>query len=211
LKASFLLILSCQFRKHPLWPGIGILFIFPEFTRKYAMFPLQLLYGKCGGKTTSRKVPVFLSRMMQTSNHSFYHEGLCFSCTRCSACCRHDPGYVFLSGNDVRLLAEGLQMEYTEVMEKYCRWVPSSGEEKQLSLKEKTGFDCIFWQDGCKVYKYRPLQCRTFPFWQSTLSTRQAWESLSCPGIGNGMLRSREYIETCLERRRREPVLTRGA
>ena len=148
---------------------------------------------------------------MTPDGKPFYAEGLRFSCTRCSECCRFEPGFVFLSGNDVELLAEGLQMRYTDVMERYCRWVPSPGGEMQLSLKEKPGYDCIFWQNGCEIYRFRPLQCRTFPFWKSTLCSREAWEGLSCPGINKGTLHSRENIESCLAQRRADPVLMRGA
>ncbi|MDR2211059.1 MAG: YkgJ family cysteine cluster protein [Spirochaetaceae bacterium] len=139
----------------------------------------------------------------------FYARGLRFSCTRCSACCRHEPGFVFLSGGDLRLLAGELECEYSKVVEVYCRWVPASGGIEQLSLKEKPGFDCIFWQQGCRVYKNRPLQCRTFPFWKSNLSSAQVWEGLPCPGIGRGKLHSRNYIEACLAQRRAEPVMAR--
>jgi len=139
---------------------------------------------------------------------SFYADGLAFSCTRCSACCRHEPGFVFLSDKDVRLLAEGLQMRYTDVMETFCRWVPAFKGSK-LSLKEKANFDCIFWQDHCSVYQSRPLQCRTFPFWESTLYSREAWENLPCPGRDGGEHHSREYIEECLQRRRAEPVMVK--
>ena len=149
--------------------------------------------------------------MNQTDKKPFYEQGLHFSCKRCSDCCRLGPGYVFLSRNDLQLLAEGLQIEYTAVMKKYCRWAPGTGREMLLSLREKPGFDCIFWQDGCSVYQYRPLQCRTFPFWESTLSTLKTWKDLSCPGTGSGTLHSREYIETCLAQRKAEPVITRGA
>ena len=144
------------------------------------------------------------------ANNPFYAEGLPFSCTRCSDCCRHGPGYVFLSKQDVELLAQGLQMRYTGIMQKYCRWVPAPGGKKQLSLKEKLRFDCIFWQNGCTVYQYRPLQCRTFPFWESILDSQKTWDDLSCPGTGKGVLYSREYIENCLAQRRAEPVLTAG-
>ena len=147
---------------------------------------------------------------MHIGKKPFYSEGLRFSCTRCSECCRHEPGHVFLSKNDIQLLAESLKMGYNDIVEKYCLWVPVPGGEKQLSLREKPGFDCIFWQDGCSVYNSRPLQCRTFPFWKSTLSSRGAWENLCCPGIGKGSLYSREHIENCLAQRKAEPVLTRG-
>ncbi|GHV84977.1 zinc/iron-chelating domain-containing protein [Spirochaetia bacterium] len=151
---------------------------------------------------------------METRDQKFYAGGLRFSCTRCSDCCRHEAGFVFLSQADLRLLAEGLQKEYTEIMESYCRWVPTLvpalGGSEQLSLKEKSNFDCIFWQDGCTVYQSRPLQCRTFPFWESVLCSPHIWEGLSCPGTGHGQLHSREYIESCLAQRRAEPILVRN-
>jgi len=156
------------------------------------------------------KCRYFVIPMAKTDKEIFYSQGLRFSCVRCSDCCRIGPGYVFLSRNDVNLLAKGLKMKYIDIVEKYCRWVLIDGK-KQLSLTEKPGFDCIFWQEGCKVYPYRPLQCRTFPFWESTLCTRKAWEGLSCPGVGKGKLHDREYIENCLVQRRAEPILTRGA
>ena len=140
----------------------------------------------------------------------FYNEGLRFSCTRCSMCCRHEPGYVFLSKKDVQLLAEGLQMGYTDIVREFCHWIPLPDGKKRLSLREKPGFDCIFWQDGCSVYSCRPLQCRTFPFWESSLYFIDSWEALGCPGIGKGTLHNREYIENCLNQRRAEPIITRG-
>jgi Fe-S-cluster containining protein len=148
-----------------------------------------------------------------TETSPFYEAGLRFSCTRCSSCCRHEPGYVFLSQNDLELLAEALNMKYTGVMQKYCRWVPAPGGGKQLSLKEKPGYDCILWQDGCTVYRHRPLQCRTFPFWHSTLGSPEAWNNLtfSCPGVGKGTLHGRDSIQSCLDQRIAEPVITRGA
>jgi Fe-S-cluster containining protein len=100
-------------------------------------------------------------------------------------------------------------MKYTGIVENYCRWVSVPGGYEQLSLKEKSNFDCIFWERGCTVYKSRPLQCRTFPFWESIVFSRQAWESLACPGAGKGGIHSGEYIAGCVEQRKAEPVLQR--
>ena len=147
------------------------------------------------------------------AEESFYAEGLRFSCTRCSRCCRHEPGFVFLSGADLKLLAEGLQMEYTDIMEKLCRWVPledGSGRFCKLSLAERPNFDCVLWRDGCTVYGHRPLQCRTFPFWERNLRPG-VWEHLDCPGAGKGKLHDPAFIRDCLRQRRAEPVLTREA
>jgi Fe-S-cluster containining protein len=140
----------------------------------------------------------------------FYAEGLRFSCRRCSACCRHEPGYVFLSDVDTKYLAKTLKMGYTLFVQRYCRWVLSPGGDKQLSLKEKANYDCVFWDGGCTVYESRPLQCKTFPFWESTVYSSAAWNNIDCPGINQGTLYGKDYIESCLARRKAEPVLLRG-
>jgi Fe-S-cluster containining protein len=140
----------------------------------------------------------------------FYAEGLRFSCIRCSACCRYDPGYVFLSRNDLEALSAEQGLAPAEFIAFYCRWVPERGEISQLSLKERSNYDCIFWKDGCTVYEKRPLRCRTFPFWIDVMQSPSAWEALAqtCPGMGKGTLHSREDIESCLGRALSETVVS---
>jgi Fe-S-cluster containining protein len=123
-----------------------------------------------------------------------YARGLRFSCTRCSVCCRFESGFVFLSKKDAALLGAALNMGYSEFMDAYCRWIPSENGDFQLSLKEKSNYDCIFWAkepvEGCAVYDKRPLQCRSFPFWPSIVNNKKKWEmsARSCPGMGKGTL-----------------------
>ena len=127
----------------------------------------------------------------------FYSSGLEFTCTRCGACCRYDPGFVFLSKNDIRLLCGALSIDEGEFVRSYCRVVTVDGKER-LSLKEEPNYDCILWRDGgCMVYEARPFQCRSFPFWSNILKRREAWEAHKegCPGIGSGTLHSPEEIE----------------
>jgi len=160
--------------------------------------------------------------MLETHKKSpFYGQGLNFSCKRCSACCRFESGFVFLSWKDVSLLGTALQMKCDEFMKTYCRWILSENGDYQLSLKEKPNYDCIFWtrealeeyaDGGCSVYKTRPLQCRAFPFWSSVVSDEKAWKmnSRECPGIGNGTFHSGESIEKWLAQRQNEPIMTKG-
>jgi Fe-S-cluster containining protein len=149
----------------------------------------------------------------------FYSGGLRFSCTRCSSCCRHESGFVFLSEKDLRLLAAECQMGYNDFVNTYCRWAPvffggslRNGETERLSLKEKANFDCVFWDGACTVYSARPLQCRTFPFWRSILGSEEAWNiaASGCPGMGRGTLHDRDEIESCLAARAAAPIITRG-
>jgi Fe-S-cluster containining protein len=149
----------------------------------------------------------------------FYARGLCFSCLRCSACCRYESGYVFLSLADVRVLAGTLGMGYGEFMEVYCRWIPSGEGTERLSLKEKSNYDCIFWgsfpgrpqSEGCSVYESRPLQCRAYPFWRSVLGSKGSWRrlALDCPGMDKGAFHSGGEIQSWLEKQEHEPVVTR--
>ena len=146
---------------------------------------------------------------------TFYSQGLCFTCTRCSACCRYESGYVFLSKKDVSLLGAALDREYGNFIEAFCRWIPAENDTERLSLREKPNFDCIFWaaEGGCSVYKARPLQCRAFPFWASVLNSKESWEAAAadCPGMGQGGLHSFESIEKWLAQRQNEPIISRGS
>jgi Fe-S-cluster containining protein len=140
-----------------------------------------------------------------------YEKGLRFSCVRCSACCRHESGYVFLSRSDLDALASELNMTSDDFTAAYCRWTGPPGFS-QLSLREKSNLDCVFWKDGCTVYKKRPRQCWSFPFWPAILESPAAWENAarSCPGIGKGPLHTKEEIETCLREQLGEALITRG-
>ena len=69
-----------------------------------------------------------------------------------------------------------------------------------LSLNEKGGScDCVFLQDHKRsIYDVRPLQCRTFPWWVSNLSSLEAWQQAAtlCEGIcDKGERLTRDEIE----------------
>ena len=139
----------------------------------------------------------------------FYDKGLRFECTRCSRCCRHTPGYVFLSAKDVQRFTKALRIDREEFLRIYCRRV-SLGIASRISLREKPNFDCIFWENGgCSVYEARPLQCRAYPFWSANVASREAWEEQAnqCPGIGRGPVHDRTEIESWLKKRLEEGFL----
>jgi len=152
------------------------------------------------------------------SQQPFYTAGLRFSCTRCSSCCRHESGFVYLSENDLSRLADEFKMEYTAFIATWCRWVSFNRDSERLALKEKSNFDCIFWKadgsegtDGCMVYHVRPLQCRAFPFWDNIVCSPEAWETTghNCPGINTGELHRREDIENFLYLMKEELIIER--
>lgn len=143
----------------------------------------------------------------------FYAQGLRFSCTRCSACCRHESGFVFLSRKDVSALTAALSVDFASFVAGFCRWVPSENGSARLSLKEKANYDCIFWSaetEGCSVYEARPIQCRAFPFWPSIVSSEKNWKSAAqeCPGIDRGDIVPFGSIEKWLALRQNEPIIS---
>ena len=153
----------------------------------------------------------------ESEKSPFYAQGLRFSCTRCSVCCRYESGFVFLSEKDASLLGDALNMGFSAFTEAYCRWIRAENGDLQLSLKEKSNYDCIFWAkepvEGCAVYDKRPLQCRSFPFWPSIVDSKDNWEMAArdCPGMGRGKLHSQDSINKWLTAREEEPIISRNS
>ena len=111
----------------------------------------------------------------------WYSEGLRFTCTGCGACCS-GRGRVWLNEGDIYLLAETLRLEAHELVERFVERV-----EGRWALKEnsQTG-DCSFLEERrCQVYEGRPRQCRTFPWWPSTLKSESSWteDARVCEGV----------------------------
>jgi uncharacterized protein len=145
------------------------------------------------------------------ADHSFWHNGLKFSCKRCSSCCRFDSGIVNISRNDLDRLLSWSGLEESPFIAKYCRWVPKADGYEYLCLLEKENFDCILWDNGCVAYENRPYQCSSYPFWTSLLSDEDWWEANAqdCPGVNQGTLHERAEIEEYLTKRRAEPYIRR--
>ena len=77
---------------------------------------------------------------------------------------------------EIEALAAALRLEIEEFERRYVRTV---GIRK--SLIEFANGDCVFFHResrSCRVYKQRPRQCRTWPFWGSNLATPAAWERM---------------------------------
>jgi uncharacterized protein len=146
----------------------------------------------------------------------WYKDGLRFACTACGNCCTGGPGYVWITGEEVQRLACHLHLPLEETVRRHCRNVAG-----RLSLREtvRDGLhDCVFLRietprgvdrNGrpdapsagprrvCSIYPVRPLQCRTWPFWDGNLASQENWDRAAerCPGIHRGRLRSPAEIE----------------
>ena len=125
--------------------------------------------------------------MTDTPSEPWYAAGLAFTCTRCGKCCTGDPGYVWVTDEELEAIAKFRKEPVEEVTQLYTK--RSKGRR---TLKEKANGDCVFFERdvGCTVYSVRPPQCRTWPFWESNLESPETWEQTEgvCPGSGQGEL-----------------------
>jgi len=118
----------------------------------------------------------------------WFHEGLRFKCTSCGNCCRTHGEYafVYLAPADVAALSAELGLPPAEFTARYCR-----EEEGYVVLRmDEPACPFLTAENRCAVYRARPMQCRTWPFWEENLK-RAVWEGPvkeCCPGIGQGEL-----------------------
>ena len=132
------------------------------------------------------------------SEEPWYRDGLSFRCTRCGACCTGAPGYVWVTIEEIDRLAGFRNQTRDEFSRQFVRQVGS-----RLSLVERPGGDCIFWDkaSGCTVYEARPVQCRTWPFWPENVETEEDWDHVRsvCPGAGRGQLFTVDQIQASIK------------
>lgn len=125
----------------------------------------------------------------------WYAKGLQFTCTMCGNCCTGAAGVVWISDEEIVALARHLSMPVEECKAMYTRQI----DETRRSLREYSDGDCVFYKKdrGCTIYPVRPQQCRTWPFWDSCLETKEAWDRTcdGCPGAGQGQSFSLDEIE----------------
>lgn len=132
-----------------------------------------------------------------TINKEWYANGLRFSCTQCGNCCTGPTGYVWFSEDEATGMAKQLGIIEKEFYKNYTRKL--RGRLSLIEHKNEYGYDCIFLDRKtspgkalCKVYKSRPAQCGSWPFWPENLKSQSTWESIKeitpCPGMGNGQL-----------------------
>ena len=130
----------------------------------------------------------------------WYETGLAFECTRCGNCCTGAPGTVLVTSEEIERLAVELRLDVDAFRATYTRSI--SGEA--TSLREKADGACALYdpERGCTVYRSRPRQCETFPFWRGIVASRKAWESESrlCPGLNQGPIRSADEIDAISHR-----------
>ncbi len=141
----------------------------------------------------------------------WWSSGLRFECTQCGNCCSGPPGAVWIDEADERAMAAEVGLDPDRFRERFTRRIGS--RRSLVEVRDGERFDCVFLDrrpDGkaaCRVYRARPVQCRTWPFWPENLESPQAWEEtrrrVPCPGMGTGPVRTAVEIRILVEPERR--------
>lgn len=146
-----------------------------------------------------------MDQLKQQFQIPWYQGGLPFKCTQCGKCCTGESGYVWVSENEIKQMAEFICLSVSDFKRLYMRRI---GQRWALVEKKSQNHSCVFYQDQkCKVYAARPLQCRTYPFWQENILTEANWKATAkeCEGIHpEAPLIPTESIEKFLEEQRKQ-------
>ncbi len=106
------------------------------------------------------------------------------ACSLCGGgCCIGESGYIWVTPAELKALASRLNIDTQEFITKYLSKIGYRYSLKELEFN--SGFRCIFFdidKKQCSVYEDRPLQCRTFPFWNHFKNNIREVEK-ECPGI----------------------------
>lgn len=126
--------------------------------------------------------------------------GLKFECTECGKCCtkRDTFAHVYVDEDEVRALAGVLGITTRSFRRRY-------------TIRDDLGWDQIRFEthmcpfldaatNRCNVYGARPVQCRTFPFWEDMVD-QHGWTQTArryCEGLGRGPVRPRAEVEAAM-------------
>lgn len=111
-----------------------------------------------------------------------------FAPTGCEACggncCIGESGNIWISKQEIVNLSIHLNIGLDKLFDNFLekRGYKYSIKEVQLA---KDNYACIFFdmeKRGCSVYEARPIQCRTFPFWDYFKSNKEEVFK-ECPAI----------------------------
>lgn len=124
---------------------------------------------------------------MSSQNKTWWSEGIRFECQGSGNCCvsRGEYGFVFLTLEDRKRFAKHFKISTASFTKKYCTKLKGLFH----LTEDPKDPNCMFLQDKrCSVYKARPTQCRTWPFWSEVMDAKVWKKEVAgfCPGVGKG-------------------------
>ncbi len=121
--------------------------------------------------------------MIQDENYPYqFDPSICSTCE--GNCCIGESGYIWITKQEIQKLADFLDVPIEQLAKEYLFKVGY-----KYSIKEKllspNNYACVFFdlnKKCCSVYEARPVQCRTFPFWEH-FKTNIEEVKKECPAI----------------------------
>ncbi len=110
--------------------------------------------------------------------------GECESCG--GNCCIGESGYIWINKLEIEALSKHLNLDVDKFVSIYLNKIGYKYSIKEVKLAQDNFACCFFDLDKrqCSIYEYRPIQCRTFPFWDYFKKNRkEVFEE--CPAIRN--------------------------
>jgi len=136
----------------------------------------------------------------ENDDSPWWKKGLPFQCQQSGKCChaRGEYSWVYVNWRERQKIAEFLGLS----LEQFNRRHTLSDDRGNRILRFENGH-CTFLKDHvCQIHRVKPVQCRTWPFWEELLKSEQIYrqEVLSfCPGSNQGKLVSGDEIARQLQ------------
>ena len=123
-----------------------------------------------------------------------------FKCQKCGDCCKGYGG-TFLTGNDIKTIAEYIGTDPPTFIAKYSQL--SGG--KPILAQGPNGY-CIFWDKFCTIHSVKPRMCSEWPFIKSVLVDVKNWHIMAglWPGMRTDVIDN--TIKACLKKEREKWV-----
>lgn len=114
------------------------------------------------------------------TDNLFWMNGLSFTCTGCGGCCQNE-GDTWFTTHEFCRLVNSLGLPVEDVLDIYVSDIVAHWVKMKHKLCIDTGVDqCIFLDASsgskrCSIYEYRPIHCKTYPFWPTIVSNSTTW------------------------------------
>ena len=111
-----------------------------------------------------------------------FDENKCATCE--GNCCIGESGYIWITIQEIDKLAKHLNISTQECFDKYLLKYGYKFSIKEKKISDNN-FACVFFdleKKQCGIYEARPIQCRTFPFWEHFKENIEELEQ-ECPAI----------------------------
>ncbi len=90
-------------------------------------------------------------------------------CNSCNGnCCIGESGYIWINVEEIKKLAQYLNLSIDDLKVRFLNKIGYKYSIKEVKLASNNFACCFFDLDKkcCSIYEARPVQCRTFPFWE---------------------------------------------